>query len=76
MSISAVSAGAVFDVAVDIRRGSPSFGRWVGVIKSAKSGVTGASGARKRRCDHGWVAAKGPRRICVGSYGVSGGVRV
>ncbi len=30
-----VSAGAVFDVAVDIRRGSPSFGRWVGVELSA-----------------------------------------
>jgi dTDP-4-dehydrorhamnose 3,5-epimerase len=27
--------GAVFDVAVDIRRGSPSFGRWVGVELSA-----------------------------------------
>jgi dTDP-4-dehydrorhamnose 3,5-epimerase len=26
-----VLAGAVFDVAVDIRRGSPTFGRWVGV---------------------------------------------
>ncbi len=26
-----VTQGAVFDVAVDIRRGSPSFGRWVGV---------------------------------------------
>ena len=25
-----VSRGAVFDVAVDIRRGSPSFGQWVG----------------------------------------------
>jgi len=26
-----VTQGAVFDVAVDIRRSSPSFGRWVGV---------------------------------------------
>jgi len=25
-----VASGAVFDVAVDIRRGSPTFGRWVG----------------------------------------------
>jgi len=30
-----VSSGAVFDVAVDIRRGSTSFGRWVGVELSA-----------------------------------------
>jgi len=27
-----VTRGAVFDVAVDVRRGSPSFGRWVGVV--------------------------------------------
>ena len=30
-----VTQGAVFDVAVDIRQGSPSFGRWVGVELSA-----------------------------------------
>lgn len=31
-----VLAGAVFDVAVDIRAGSPHFGRWEGVILSAE----------------------------------------
>jgi dTDP-4-dehydrorhamnose 3,5-epimerase len=30
-----VSAGEVYDVAVDIRKGSPTFGKWVGVSLSA-----------------------------------------
>lgn len=32
-----VLEGEVYDVAVDIRRGSPSFGRWVGVMLTAEN---------------------------------------
>lgn len=33
-----VTRGAIFDVAVDLRRGSPDYGRWVGVELSAEKG--------------------------------------
>lgn len=33
-----VASGAVLDVAVDVRAGSPSWGRWVGVELSAENG--------------------------------------
>lgn len=32
-----VARGAVFDVAVDVRRGSPTFGRWVGEVLSEEN---------------------------------------
>jgi dTDP-4-dehydrorhamnose 3,5-epimerase len=32
-----VTVGEVFDVAVDLRRSSPSFGRWVGTVLSAEN---------------------------------------
>lgn len=32
-----VTAGEIFDVAVDIRRGSPTFGKWAGSLLSSKN---------------------------------------
>ncbi|MDR5694490.1 MAG: dTDP-4-dehydrorhamnose 3,5-epimerase [Armatimonadota bacterium] len=33
-----VLSGKIFDVAVDIRRGSPTYGRWVGTVLSGEDG--------------------------------------
>lgn len=32
-----VTAGCVFDVAIDLRRGSPNYGKWVGIELSAEN---------------------------------------
>ena len=32
-----VTSGAVYDVAVDIRKNSPNYGKWVGVLLSAEN---------------------------------------
>lgn len=34
-----VLRGSIYDVAVDLRAGSPTYGRWVGVVLTARSGL-------------------------------------
>lgn len=55
-----VVAGAVFDVAVDLRRSSPTFGRWAGIE---------LSGLNQRQlwvppgCAHGFYVTSGPADV-------------
>ncbi len=41
-----VLTGSVFDVVVDVRRGSPRFGRWTGVEFSTASARSESCGSR------------------------------
>lgn len=56
-----VARGAIYDVAVDLRRSSPTFGRWFGVMLSAQPNrmLYVPPG-----CAHGFYVTEGPADVC------------
>lgn len=55
-----VASGVIFDVAVDVRAGSPTFGQWVGITLDADdhSQLFVPAGFA-----HGFVVVKGPAKV-------------
>jgi len=56
-----VVRGAIYDVAVDVRRSSPTFGRWAGCVLSADNGLQSWIPAGMA---HGFLALGDGAEVC------------